>query len=129
MGKVGKEERRREEEMRSLLFALLRAQGDPFRPDVREHGLDERDLAFEADLILPAEMEVAVYATQKRSQILSLLRTLHGRGLIEYTPTPPLGTYRVRLTPLGYETALRLFRPRPWWGRLMDLFRRTPPSP
>ncbi|GBD11111.1 hypothetical protein HRbin23_00762 [bacterium HR23] len=126
MAKVNKTERqlarKREEEIQNILFALLRAQHDPSRPDVQEHGLDERDLAFEADLIIPAEMEMAVYATQKRGHILSLLRTMKSRGLVEYTPTPPTGVYRVRLTPQGKEVALHILRP--WWARLRDAFRR-----
>lgn len=126
MAKVSKEERqaarKREEEIQSILFVLLRAQHDPSRPDVREQGLDERDLAFEADLIIPAEMEMSIYATQKRGHILSLLRTMKSRGLVEYTPTPPTGVYRVRLTAQGQEIAMNLFRP--WWVRLRDALRR-----
>lgn len=129
MAKASKEERqvarKREEEIQNILFALLRAQHDPTRPDVQEHGLDERDLAFEADLIIPAEMEMAVYATQKRGHVLSLLRTMKSRGLIDYSASPPLGVYRVRLTPQGQEVAANLFRP--WWARLRNFFRRRRP--
>ncbi|MFN3975192.1 MAG: hypothetical protein ACK4K2_07985 [Dehalococcoidia bacterium] len=126
---MSKEERRaarkREEEIQNILFALLRAQHDPSRPNVQEQGLDERDLAFEADLIIPAEMEMAVYATQKRGHILSLLRTMKSRGLVDYAAYPPLGVYRVRLTPQGKETAANLFRP--WWARLRNALRRRRP--
>ncbi|MCS7207834.1 MAG: hypothetical protein NZ951_07910 [Dehalococcoidia bacterium] len=129
MDKVSRQDRRaarkREEEIQNILFALLRAHHDPSRPEVREKGLDERDLAFEADLIIPAEMEMAVYATQKRGHILSLLRTMRSRGLVEYAPAPPTGVYRVRLTPYGQEVATHLFRP--WWARLRDALRRRRP--
>ena len=115
------EEKKREETLFVVLLALTRAVHDPIRPQVREEGLEERDLAFEARLLTPAEVEMSVYATQKRNRVLRLLRDMRDRGWIEMEPKPPTGAYHVYLKSTGLLYVQE--RLRPPWIRLWDLVR------
>ena len=115
---VSAEEKKREEALFAVLLALTRAFHDPIRPKVREEGLEERDLAFEARLLTPAEVEMSVYATQKRNRVLRLLRDMRDRGWIEMEPKPPTGAYHVYLKSTGLLYVRE--RLRPPWSRLWD---------
>ena len=115
-----REEKKREEALFAVLLALTRATHDPIRPKVREEGLEERDLAFEAQLLTPAEVEMSVYATQKRNRVLRLLRDMRDRGWIQMEPKPPTGAYYVSLKDSGLLYVQERMRP-PWsklWGRV-----------
>ena len=115
---VSAEEKKREETLFAVLLALTRAVHDPIRPKVREEGLEERDLAFEAHLLTPAEVEMSVYATQKRNRVLRLLREMRDRGWIEMEPKPPTGAYYVSLKANGLLHVQE--RMRTPWSRLWD---------
>ncbi|MSQ13662.1 MAG: hypothetical protein EXR47_05975 [Dehalococcoidia bacterium] len=101
-----------------MLLALVLAYGDSARPQVREKGLEERDVAFEADMLAPPEMELTVYATQKRGRVLSLMREMHARGWARMEVIPPRGAYHLFLLPKGMEHAAQITRP--WWRRALD---------
>ena len=118
---VSAEEKKREETLFAVLLALTRAFHDPIRPKVREEGLEERDLAFEAHLLTPAEVEMSVYATQKRNRVLRLLRDMRDRGWIEMEPKPPTGAYYVSLKPIGLLYVREHMRAP--WGKLWDRIR------
>lgn len=107
-----------EQTLTDMLFALVRAYGDSSRPKVREQGLEERDLAFEADLLSPADMELTVYATQKRGRVLSLMRQLQARGWAKMEVMPPRGAYHIFLLPKGVEHAHQVARP--WWRKALE---------
>jgi len=102
-----------EAQLGAMVWALARAYRDPIRPWVREQGLEERDLAFEAGLLDPWEVEMPTYATQKRGRIVRLLREMQRRGWVDLEPRPPYGAYYVRLRPDAMEA---LARARPGWG-------------
>ena len=101
----------------AVLFALARAHRDSLHPTIREEGIDERDLAYEAGLLQPAEMESSIYGTQKRSRILRLLRQMQTRELITMEMAPP-GVYRIHPTEAGARYAEFLMRP--WYIKLLD---------
>jgi hypothetical protein len=109
-----------EQAIADLLVALARAHNDPIRPQIPETGIEERDLAFEADLLSPPEMEMTVYATRKRRRVLFLLRQLEERGWARLEQSAN-GAYRAFLLPQGAAEAQR-FVPRPWWQRVMGRF-------
>jgi len=102
---------------RALLLALIRARQDPARSDVREFGMDERDIAYEAGLLSPMETELTVYATQRRGGILRLLRQMREWGWIDFEPRPPMGAYHIFLLTEGQEYALK--KTQPWWQFLL----------
>jgi hypothetical protein len=104
-----------------LLQALVRAHQDPVHPDIRTKGIEERDLAFEAGLLTPVEVEMTVYATQKRGRVLRLLREMGEQGWVEMKPVPPYGAYHIFLKDAGV-TVLRE-RLRPWWSKLWERLR------
>ena len=118
---VSAEEKKREETLFAVLLALTRAFHDPIRPKVREEGLEERDLAFEAHLLTPAEVEMSVYATQKRNRVLRLLRDMRDRGWIKMEPKPPTGAYYVSLSSTGLLYVRE--RMRAPWSKLWDHIR------
>ena len=122
MGKQKTDEARQlEERAQAMLLALVRAYRDPLRPHIRQQGLDERDLAFEADLLIPAEVELPVYASQKRGAILRVLREMKARGWVDLRPTPPIGAYSVVLQAPGEAQAFRLLQP--WWSKVWERLR------
>jgi hypothetical protein len=100
-----KEPREVEEAMESMLYVLLRAYRDPIRPKIRVEGMDERDLAYEAGLLTPVEMETSVYGTQKRGRVLRLVRKMVERSWIDMEPTPPQGAYHIFLKQEGVDHA------------------------
>lgn len=100
-----------------MLLALVRAYQDSLHPAIHTDGIEERDLAFEADLLSPAEVEPIMYGNQKRGHILRLLRAMKERGWIDYQQTP-YGTYRVVLKAEGERDATELQRS--WWSRLRE---------
>lgn len=123
MGTPREQERALEEQLRAMVWALARAYQDPIRPWVREQGLEERDLAFEAGLLAPWEVEMPTYATQKRGRIVRLLREMERRGWVDLEARPPYGAYYVRLRPDATAVLARarpglLGRLRRWWRRL-----------
>jgi hypothetical protein len=118
MAKLSKEERAREERLSALLVALVRAYHDRTRPAIRERGIDERDLAFEAGLLSPAEVDTPIYATRKRNTVLSLLREMRRRQWADIQLTPPQGVYHVILRQEGIDHLAQHFRP--WWARLRE---------
>jgi DNA-binding PadR family transcriptional regulator len=128
MEKTSKEAKQREEVLVSMLLALARAHQDPRRLHIRTQGMDERDLAYEADLLSPMEMETTIYASQKRGRVLGLLRELEKHGWVKTQAVPPLGAHHVFLTPHGEELVARIQRSRlgelwKWLtSRLLKLF-------
>ena len=123
MTKKKNSEEHREAILFDILFALARASTDPSRPHVIQDGLEERDLAFEAGLLSPAEVELSVYATRKRTRVLSLLKEMSGRDWIQMQVRPPSGAYYVYLQDEG----IRLIRQksRPPWYRVLKWFARS----
>jgi hypothetical protein len=107
-----------EQALVEMLLALVRAYGDSARRQVRQKGLEERDVAFEADLLTPAETELTVYATQKRGRVLSLMREMQARGWARMAVMPPRGAYHLFLLPKGMEHAVQITRP--WWRKSLD---------
>ncbi|MBI4337745.1 MAG: hypothetical protein HY683_07980 [Chloroflexi bacterium] len=108
-------------ELENMLLALARAYGDPIRRQVQERGVAEYDLAFEAGLLIPAETEMTVYATQKRGRVMRLLRTMQKQQWVRIETAPPYGAYQVMMEPAGWQEAARLLRP--WWAKLWDSIR------
>lgn len=104
-----------------MLVALVRAYHDHLRPDIQSAGLDERDVAYEAGLLAPKEVELTVYATQKRGRVLRLLRDMESLGWVGMQETPPQGAYQVFLHGEGVQAAREHLRP--WWSKLLDRFR------
>lgn len=109
------------EEQIRVLSALVRAYQDSIHPDIRAQGIDERDLAFEAGLLSPHEVEMTIYATQKRGRILRLLREMGAQGWVETEVVPPQGAYHVFLLDAGVQVLRESLRP--WWSRLWDRLR------
>ena len=118
-----KSEEHREAILFDILVALARASSDPLRPHVVEDGLEERDLAFEAGLLSPPEVELSVYATRKRNRVLSLLKEMTGRHWIQMQVRPPSGAYYVYLQDEGIRRMRQ--RSRPPWYRVVKWFSRS----
>ncbi len=106
MEQNSKAARELEQILENMLFALVRGYQDPVRPKIRTEGMDERDLAFEAGLLNPMEMETSLYGTQKRGRVLGLLREMVKRSWVEMQPMPPQGAYHVYLTEAGAQYAV-----------------------
>ena len=102
----------------AMLLALTRAFNDVSRPKVRVTGIEERDLAFEAGLLEPFEVEMKIYSTQKRNRILKNLKMLQEQGWVELQQTPPTGAYHVFLNSNGEQYMLRIVRPS--WKQQLD---------
>ena len=124
MDQDGKEPREVEQALESMLYVLVRAYQDPIRPKIRVDGMDERDLAYEAGLLTPVEMETSVYGTQKRGRVLSLVRKMVERGWVDMEPTPPQGAYHLFLKQEGvnYAAGKRRFVTDRFLGWLKGLF-------
>ena len=105
MGQDGRESREVEQAMEGMLYVLVRAYQDPIRPKIRFEGMDERDLAYEAGMLTPVEMETAVYGTQKRGRVLGLVRRMVERSWVDMEPAPPQGAYHIFLKQEGVDYA------------------------
>ena len=105
----------------ALLKALARAFRDPRRQDVREQGIEERDLAFEANLLQPMDVELPRYANLKRGSIVRLLEQMERQGFIEFKDPKPGTLLRVLPTAAGKEIGDRLLRP--WYIRVLGTLR------
>jgi hypothetical protein len=104
-----------------VLVALVRACRDDRRPAIREKGHDERDLAYESDLLQePSEVESTVYGSQKRNMVLRVLRKMQRDGLISMEMGSN-GVYRVLPTSKGEEYAEFLMLP--WYAKLWKRLR------
>ena len=101
----GKEPKEVEQALESMLYVLVRAYQDPVRPKIRVEGMDERDMAYEAGLLTPVEMETSVYGTQKRGRVLRLLRKMVERSWVDMEAVPPQGAYRIFLKQDGVNHA------------------------
>ena len=92
------------------------------RPSIRHTGIDERDLAFEADLLTPSEMESIIYGPRKRNAVLQLFRVIEREGFIVMNMGIN-GVYRILPTSEGEKFVAQL--PQPWyrnlWARLRNL--------
>ena len=95
----------------SLLIALVKAFKNPTRTAIREEGLDERDLAFEADLLSPMDMELVKYASTKRRSIVNILEQLEIQGLIRFKDKSPGILYKIFPTENGMTIGEKLMRP------------------
>ena len=114
-----------------MLLILARAYHDPIRPKIRTDGMDERDLAFESGLLEPAEVELAIYGTQKRGRVLRLIREMENRGWVENRVMPPQGAYHVVLKPSGVERVRESQRHSGipgLWDRLKTAFQKRSPE-
>ena len=108
-----------EDAAQEMLAALICAHNDPRRPAIRERGIEERDLAFEAGFIEPPDMELTIYGTQRRNRILLVLREMQTHGWCAMEPLPPTGAYYVRLLPAGQEAAVQKTQvSKSWWQRM-----------
>ena len=116
------EDKRTTDNIRRMLLALAFASNDPIRPQIRIEGHEERDVAYEAGLLSPREVEMSVYSTQKRGRILHLLGIMREKQWVEFTPKPPTGAYYVFLTAIGYENAINFSKP--WWRKAVNAFYR-----
>ena len=101
-----------------ILKALFRAVRDPRRSNLRTEGIEERDLALEAGILLPMEMELPKYANVKRGAIVRILELMEKQGLIQFKDPVPGTLYKVLPTAEGESIAERLLRP--WRQKLMD---------
>ncbi|MQF82892.1 hypothetical protein FIM02_01865 [SAR202 cluster bacterium AD-802-E10_MRT_200m] len=117
----------------ALLLALTRAFNDTSRSQLIVEGIEERDLAFEAGLLEPFEVELTIYSTRKRNRILTNLKVLQDQGWAELRTMPSTGAYHVFLTLAGQEFLLQLVTPSwkknlgkirsKWKGLLRNLIR------
>ncbi|MSP78824.1 MAG: hypothetical protein EXR67_04645 [Dehalococcoidia bacterium] len=109
-----------EQALDEMLEALVRAHYDRRRPAILERGIEERDLAFEAGMLVPLDMEMTIYATQRRNRILRLLREMEQRGWCSMETRPPMGAYFIKVLPAGEAHLAEKIksRPQPWWQRL-----------
>ena len=105
MEQDGKEPREVEQALESMLYVLVRAYQDPIRPKIRVEGMDERDLAYEAGMLTPVEMEPSIYGTQKRGRVLRLVRKMVERSWVDIEPLPPQGAYHIFLKQEGVDYA------------------------
>ncbi len=108
----------RSESAAPILKALAKAVRDPRRSDLRTEGIEERDLAFEAGLLLPMDTELPRYANVKRGAIVRILEQMEKQGLIQFKDAVPGRLYKVLPTAEGESIAERLLRP--WHQKLMD---------
>ena len=90
-------------QLTAMLHALAGAYRDPSRYDVKANGIEERDLAYEAGLLTPPEVENPLYGTQKRGLVLRLIRDMESFGWVVLTSPSPRGAHFVSLTRYGEE--------------------------
>ena len=114
------QDKRTTEDIERMLLALAFAFSDPIRPQIKIEGHEERDVAYEAGLLSPPDVEMTVYSTQKRGRILRLLGSMKEKQWIDFIAKPPLGAYYVFLTPSGYQQALKVSKP--WWRKVVARF-------
>lgn len=108
------------ERVESVMRALIRACEDRIRPSIRHTGIDERDLAFEAGLLTPSEMESIIYGPRKRNGVLRLFRRMEQDGLIVMNVAIN-GVYRILPTSEGEKFVARL--PQPWYRKMWNRVR------
>ena len=101
----------------SLLIALVKAFKNPKRKSLWDNGLEERDLAFEASLLSPMDMELARYATTKRRTIVNILEQLEIQCLIHFEDKDPGKLYKIFPTQDGFSVGEKLMRP--WFIKIL----------
>lgn len=109
--------------MEAILVALVGAFRNPRRVDLQENGMDERDLAFEANLLDPPDVETARYIGHRRRGVLrtyrhmegiGLLRLVDHKGIFSVFPTETAGIhYEYLLKPFWEKWLLRLRKANP----------------
>lgn len=104
-----------EQSVVEALVTLVRAHNDARRPAIREKGIGERDLAFEAGMLEPPDMEMTMYATQRRSRVLRVMREMQTRGWCHMDVLPPIGAYFIKLTPEGEQAVAQSADPSKSW--------------
>ena len=114
------EDKRTTEDIKRMLLVLAFAFNDPIRPQIKIEGHEERDVAYEAGLLSPRDVEMTVYSTQKRGRILRLLGSMKEKQWIDFRAKPPIGAYYVFLTPVGYQQAINVSRP--WWKKVITRY-------
>jgi len=107
----------------SLLIALINAFGNPKRKNLQDDGLEERDLAFEAGLLSPMEMELTKYATTKRGKIVYILEKLETQGLIRFHVKTPGILYKIFPTDQGQTIGQKLMEP--WYMKIFHAIFRS----
>ena len=111
--------------MAAIVLALVSAFRDPRRIDAQTNGLDERDLAFEAQLLDPPDVETARYVGHRRRGILRTYRHMESVGLLRLVDRK--GIYTVFPTEIASSYYDHFTQP--FWRRLFSRLRRTEPGP
>ena len=110
--------------MEAVIVALVKALRDPRRPELIERGLDERDLAYEAHLLDPPDVETARYVGHRRRGILRTYRHMESIGLLDLVDRS--GVYSVRPTQIS-RTYYEYFT-LPFWKKWLLRIRGSAPQ-
>lgn len=111
--------------MKAVILALVKAFQDPRRLDLLERGLDERDLAYEATLLDPPDVETTRYVGHRRRGILRTYRYMESVGLLDLVDRK--GVYGV--SPTDIALAYYEYFTLPFWRRwLLRITGAAPPK-
>lgn len=109
--------------MAAIIVALVDAFRNPRRIDIHTNGLDERDLAFEAHLLDPPDVETARYVGHRRRGVLRTYRHMEGIGLLRLVDRKGINSvFPTEIANLYYDHFTQ-----PFWRRLLSRLRRTEP--
>ena len=111
--------------MEVLIVALVGAFRDPRRKSLMETGIDERDLAYEADLLEPADVETARYVGHRRRGVVRTYKHMESIGLLKLVDRS--GVFSVMPT----ETSMRYYDyfTKPFWKKWVLRVRNAAPQP
>ena len=111
--------------MEVLIVALVGAFRDPRRKSLIETGIDERDLAFEADLLEPPDVETARYVGHRRRGVVRTYKHMESIGLLRLVDRS--GVFSVMPT----ETSVLYYDyfTKPFWKKWVLRVRNAAPKP
>jgi len=110
--------------MEVLIVALVKAFRDPRRLELIERGLDERDLAYEAHLLDPPDVETTRYVGHRRHGVLRTYRYMESVGLLDLVDRN--GVYNVR--PTEISIAYYEYFTLPFWRKWLLRIRGSAPQ-
>jgi len=108
-----------------MLVALVKGYQDPGRREVRAHGMDERDLAVEANILIPADIDMPNYDLRRHRAVVQAIQQMENRGWVHVgnKPRDIFGFWSgIKPTPKGERLASLLMRP--WYQKALSAFER-----
>ena len=108
-----------------MLIALVRGYRDPGRREVRVEGMDERDLAVEANILIPADIDIPNYDLRRHKAVVQAIQQMESKGWVHVgnKPRDIFGFWSgIKPTPKGVYIALLLMRP--WYQKVLGAFER-----